>query len=108
VPAFRNGALPAIIGVKERTQGSHDIDAQAELNEARHADALKALCPSDVLATVEDLVAQMLEARHHPVYEPVAHGLRYSCVKAPRGAPADARGGGGASYGPLLEAAITR
>jgi hypothetical protein len=55
---------------------SHDIDAQAELNEARHADALKALSPSDVLATVEDLVAQMLEARHHPVDELVAHGLR--------------------------------
>jgi hypothetical protein len=107
VPAFRNGALPAIIGVQERTQVSHDSDARAELNEARHARALKALSPSDVLATVEDLVAQLLEARHHPVDELVAHGLRYSCVKAPRGAPADERGGG-ASYGPLIEAAITR
>jgi hypothetical protein len=86
---------------------SHDSDARAELNEARHADALKALSPSDVLATVEDLVAQLLEGRHHPVDALVAHGLRYSCVKAPRGAPADERGGG-ASYGPLIEAAITR
>jgi hypothetical protein len=34
LPAFRNGALPAINGVKERTQVSHDIDAQAALNEA--------------------------------------------------------------------------
>jgi hypothetical protein len=107
LPAFRNGTLPAIIEVKERTQVSHDIDAQAELNEARHADALKALSPSDALATGEDLVAQMLEARHHPVDELVAHGLRYSCVKAPREAPAYERGGG-ASYGPLIEAAITR
>jgi hypothetical protein len=87
VPAFRNGALPAINGVKERTQVSHDLDAQAELNEARHAAALKVLSPSDVLATVYDLVAQMLDVRHYPVYELVAHGLRYRCVKALRGAP---------------------
>ena len=107
MPAFRNGALPAINGVKGRTRVSHDSDAQAALNEARHADALKALRPSDVLATVEDLVAQMLEARQHPVDEPVAHGPRYSCVKAPRGGPQMSEVGG-ASYGPLLEAAITR
>jgi hypothetical protein len=66
---------------------SHDSDAQAELNEARHAAALKALSPSDVLATVDDLVAQMLDVRHHPVDELVAHGLRYSGVTALRGAP---------------------
>ena len=54
---------------------SHDIDAQAELNEARHARALKALSPSDVLATVDDLVAQMLNGRRHPVHELVAHYL---------------------------------
>jgi hypothetical protein len=40
---------------------SDDSDAQAELNEACHADALKALSPNDVLATVDDLVAQMCE-----------------------------------------------
>jgi hypothetical protein len=107
VPAFRNGTLPAISGVQERTQVRYDTDAQAALNEARHADVWKALSPSDVLATVDDLVAQLLEARHHPVDALVAHGPRYRCVKAPRGAPADARGGG-ASSGPLLEAAITR
>jgi hypothetical protein len=107
VPAFRNGTLPAIIGVQEWTQVRHGSDAQAARNEARHARALKALSPSEVLATVDDLVAQLLEARHYPVDEPMAHGPRYRCVKAPRGAPADARGGG-ASSGPLLEAAITR
>jgi hypothetical protein len=53
VPAFRNGALPAINGVQERTQVSHDTDAQAALNEARHAAALKARSPSDALATEE-------------------------------------------------------
>jgi hypothetical protein len=76
LPAFRNGALPAINGVQGRTEVSHDSDTQAALNEARHADALKALSPSDVLATVDDLAAQMLDARHHPVDELVAHGLR--------------------------------
>jgi hypothetical protein len=76
VPAFRNGALPAIIGVQERTRVSHDSEAQAALHEARHADALKARSPSDVLATVDDLVAQLLEARHHPVDALVAHGPR--------------------------------
>ena len=60
---------------------SYDLDARAELNEARHARALKALSPSDVLATEDNLVAQMLDARHHPVYELVAHCPRDSCVK---------------------------
>jgi hypothetical protein len=36
---------------------SHDIDTQAELNDERDERALKALSPSDVLATVDDLVA---------------------------------------------------
>jgi hypothetical protein len=55
---------------------SHGTDAQAELNEARHARALKARSPSDVLASVDDLAAQLPEARHHPVNELVAHGPR--------------------------------
>jgi hypothetical protein len=55
---------------------SHGTDAQAALNEARHARALKAFRPSDVLASVDDLAAQLLEARHHPVDALVAHGPR--------------------------------
>jgi hypothetical protein len=66
---------------------SHDLDAQAKFNEACRAAALRALSPSDVLATVDDLVAQMLDVRHYPVDELVAHGPRYRCVKALRGAP---------------------
>ena len=85
LPAFRNGALAAINGVKERPQVSYDSDAQAALNEARHARVLKALSPSDVLATVDDLVAQMLEARHHHRSEMV-----------------------GASYEPVIDEAKTR
>jgi hypothetical protein len=76
VSAFRNGAPPAINRVQERTRVRHDTDAQAALHEARHARALKARSPSDVLATVGDLVAQLPEARHHPVDELVAHGPR--------------------------------
>jgi hypothetical protein len=60
---------------------SHDIDAQAELNEARYARALKALNPSDVLATGDDLVAQLLDARHHPVDELEAHCPRCGGTK---------------------------
>ncbi len=63
---------------------SHDREAQAELNAALPAAALKAHRPSHVLATVGDLVAQMLDGRDHPVDELVAYGVRYSCVKAPR------------------------
>jgi hypothetical protein len=37
---------------------------------------LTALSPSDILNTVEDLVAQLLDGRHHPVDELMAHGLR--------------------------------
>jgi hypothetical protein len=82
---------------------SHGTDAQAELNEARHARALTAFSPSDVLATVDDLAAQMLEARHHPVYELVAHGPRYGGAKRPYRSEMV-----GASYAPRIEAAITR
>jgi hypothetical protein len=76
VPAFRNGALPAINGVQARTQVRHDSDAQAALNEAHHVAALTALSPSDILATVEDLVTQVPDGRHYPVDELMAHGLR--------------------------------
>ena len=55
---------------------SHDREAQAALNEAHPVAALTALSPSDILATVEDLVAQRLDGRHHPVDELMAHGLR--------------------------------
>jgi hypothetical protein len=62
---------------------SHGTDAQAERNEAHHARALKALRPSDVLATVDDLAAQIPDVRHHPVDELVAHCPRYGGGKRP-------------------------
>jgi hypothetical protein len=80
---------------------SHDIDAQAERNEARHARALKALSLSDVLATKDDLVAQMLDARHHPVDELEAHGPRYGCGKRPYRSEMV-----GASYEPLIDEGV--
>jgi hypothetical protein len=82
---------------------SHGTDAQAALNEARHADALKAFRPSDVLASVDDLAAQLLEARHHPVDALVAHGPRYGGAKRPYRSEMV-----GASYDPRIEAALTR
>jgi hypothetical protein len=61
----------------------HGTNAQAERNEARHARALKALCPSNVLATVDELAAQIPDVRHHPVDELVAHGPQYNGGKRP-------------------------
>ncbi len=86
---------------------SHDTDAQAELNEARHVRALKALSLSDVLATKDDLVAQMLDARHHPVDELEAHYPRYRGVKR-RGEHPSMSERVGASYEPLIDEALTR
>ena len=85
----------------------HDIDAQAALNEARHACAWKALRPSDVLATVDDLAAQIPDARHHPLYDLVAHCLRYGGTKRSGKRPHMSELVG-ASYEPLIEEAITR
>jgi hypothetical protein len=86
---------------------SHDTDAQAELNEARHARALKALSPGDVLATVDDLVAQFLEARDHPLYGLVAHCLQHGTTTSSGKRPHMSELVG-ASYEPLIEEAITR
>jgi hypothetical protein len=86
---------------------SYDLDARAELNEARHARALKALSPSDVLATEDNLVAQMLDARHHPSYELVAHCPRYGGVKRRGKRPYRSEMMGG-PYEPLSDEAITR
>jgi hypothetical protein len=86
---------------------SHDIDTQAELNEERHARALNALSPSDVLATVDDLVAQLLDARHHPLYPLVAHCLRYGTTKRSGTRPYLSEMVG-ASYEPLIDEAMTR
>jgi hypothetical protein len=86
---------------------SHDTDAQAECNEERHARALKALSPGDVLATVDDLAAQIPDARHHPLYDLVAHCLRYGGTKRSGKRPHMSELVG-ASYEPLIEEAITR
>ena len=86
---------------------SHDTGVQAELNEARHARALKALSPSDVLATVDDLAARIPDARHHPLYDLVAHCLRYGGTKRSGKRPYMSEMVG-ASYEPLIEEAITR
>ena len=61
---------------------SHDIDPQAELNDERYEQVLKALSSSNVLATVDDLVAQMLNARHHPLYALVVHCPQYGTTKS--------------------------
>jgi hypothetical protein len=86
---------------------SHDIDTQAELNEETYERALKALNPSDVLATVDDMVSQILDSHDHPLYELVVYCLQYGTTKSSGKRPymSDIVG---ASYEPLIDEAITR
>jgi hypothetical protein len=86
---------------------SHDIDTQAELNDERYEQALKALSPSDVLATVDDLVAQILNSRDHPLYALVVHCLQYGTTKSSGKRPYVSEMVG-ASYEPLIDEAIAR
>jgi hypothetical protein len=86
---------------------SHDIDTQAELNDERYERALKALSPSDVLATVDDLVAQILNSRDHPLYALVVHCLQHGTSKSSGKRPYVSEIVG-ASYEPLIDEAITR
>jgi hypothetical protein len=85
----------------------HDIDTQAELNDERYEWSLKALSPSDVLATVDDLVAQILTARDHPLYALVVHCLQYGTTRSSGKRPSVSEVVG-ASYEPLIDDAITQ
>ena len=86
---------------------SDDIDRQAELNDEGYERALKALSPNDVLATVDELLAQMLPAREHLLYALVAHGLPYGTTKRSGKRPSVSELVG-ASHEPLIDAAMTR
>ena len=86
---------------------SHDIDAQAELNAERYEHALKALSPSDVLATVDDLVSQIVNAQDHPLHALVEHCLHYGTTKDSGKRPYVSEMVG-TLYEPLIEEAITR
>ena len=86
---------------------SRDIDLQAELNEVRHERALKALSPSDVLTTGDDLVSQIMDARDHPLYALVAHCLQHGTTTSSGTRPSPSEMVG-ASYEPLIDEAIAR
>ena len=86
---------------------SHDIDVQAELNAERYEHALKALSPSDVLATVDDLVSQIVDAHDHSLHALVEHCLRYGTTKS-NGKRPDISAMVGTLYEPLIDAAIAR
>ena len=85
----------------------HDIDLQAEFNAARYEHALKSLSPSDILATVDDMVSQIVHAHDHPLYALVAHCLQYGTTKSSGKRPYVSEMIG-AFYEPLIDAAITR
>jgi hypothetical protein len=86
---------------------SHDIDTQAEHDQERYEYALKALSPGDVLATVDDLVAQIPDAHDHPLYALVVHCLQYGTTKSSGKRPHLSEMVG-TSYEPLIDAAIVR
>jgi hypothetical protein len=90
-----------------RHHSTHDIDPQAELNARRYDHALKTLSPSAVLATVDDLVSQIVNAHDHPLYTLVAHCLQYGTTKSSGQRPYMSEMVG-ASYEPLIDEAITR
>ena len=85
----------------------HDIDAQAELHEARYARVLKTLSPGEVLATVDDLVAQVVDPRHHPLYALVSQCLSYGTTLSSGTRPYVSEMVG-ALYEPLIDQAIAR
>jgi hypothetical protein len=85
----------------------HDIATEAECHEARYARALKALSPSDVLATVDDMVAQIVDSPNHPLYDLVVHCLHHGTTNSSGKRPYMSEMVG-ASYEPLIDAAITR
>ena len=85
----------------------HDIALAAERHDARYEHAWQALSPSDVLATVDDMVAQLLDSHHHPLYDLVVHCLHHGTTQRSGKRPY-MREMVGASYEPLIEAAITR
>jgi hypothetical protein len=87
---------------------SHDIDTQAELNAERYEHALKALSPSDVLDTVDDVVVQIPNPHDHPLYALVVRCLQYGTTKRRSGKPPDMSEFVGASYEPLIDATMTR
>jgi hypothetical protein len=86
---------------------SHDIDTQAELNAERYEHALRALSPSDVLATVDDLVSQIVNAHDHPLHALVVHRLQYGATKSSGKRPYVSEMVG-TLYEPLIDEAITR
>jgi hypothetical protein len=86
---------------------SHAPKTAAEFHEARYEQALKALSPSDVLAAVDDTVAQILNAPDHPLYALVVHCLRYGTAQSSGKRPHVSEMVG-ALYEPLIDAAVTR
>jgi len=86
---------------------SYDIDTQAELSDERYEHALKELSLSDVLATVDDVVAQIPNPHDHPLYALVAHCLPYGTTKS-RGKRPSVSELVGASHELLIDAAMTR
>lgn len=86
---------------------SHDIDAQAELNAERYERAMKLLSPSDVLAVVDDLVSQIVNAHDHPLHALVAHRLQYGTTTSSGKRPC-VSATVVALYEPLIDEAITR
>jgi hypothetical protein len=86
---------------------SHEIDTQAELKAQRYEQVLKVLSPSDVLATIDEMVAQIVDAHDHPLYALVVHCLQFGTSKHSGKRPFVSETVGGL-YEPLIYDAMTR
>jgi hypothetical protein len=84
-----------------------EIDRQAGLNAERYEQARKGLNPSDVLATIDDMVAQLVDAHDHPLHALVEDCLHDGASKRSGKRPSVSAAVGGL-YEPLIYEAITR
>jgi hypothetical protein len=58
-----------------------DYDREAEIADRRYAQALDRISVSDVLATVDAMIAEQPDPRQHPLYRLAAHVLRHGSYK---------------------------
>jgi UTP:GlnB (protein PII) uridylyltransferase len=62
------GDVSMRINDEEILSVAYDEDLEAELEDERYQRALRRLTVSDVLATVDDLIAQRADEHRHPLY----------------------------------------
>jgi hypothetical protein len=86
---------------------SHDYDLEAERADQRYERALKRITVDEVLAGVDDLIAQQSDPRKHPLYTLAKHVLRHGGFRS-SGRRAHVAAQLGQVFEDLIEDAIER